>query len=50
MTAGTETVGVGTNFERKVSQRLEKMPGEIKINVLYKINLLRAETRIFLSI
>ena len=43
MRTGTETIVVGTNFERKVSQSLEKMPGVIKINVLYKINLLRAD-------
>ena len=50
MRTGTEAIDVGTNFERKGSQRLEKMPGVIKINVLYKINLLRADTRIFLFI
>ena len=44
MRTGTEPIVVGTNFERKVSQMLEKMPGAIKINVLYKINLLRADT------
>ena len=44
MRTGTEPIVVGTNFERKVSQMLEKMPGAIKINVLYKTNLLRADT------
>ena len=44
MRTGTDPIVVGTNLERKVSQMLEKMPGAIKINVLYKINLLRADT------
>ena len=41
---GTEPIVVGTNRERKVPQRLEKIPGAIKINVLHKSTLLRADT------
>ena len=39
---GTEPIAVGTNCERKITQSLQKIPGAIKINVLHKIALLRA--------
>ena len=40
---GTEPIVFGTNRQRKVPQRLEKIPGAIKFNVLHKIALLRAD-------
>ena len=49
MRTGIDPFFVGHNFERKAPQMLEKIPGAIKIIVVYKMTLLRAAT-IFLSI
>ena len=40
---GTELIVFGTNCERKIPQSLQKVPRAIKINVLDKITLLRAD-------